>query len=167
MGKRALAVLLTLMLAACAGTPEATDAKLGEAVQGLPGLYDRQGESGEAKVLVIMPIFVASLTGYRFYMQEMVAQDPRRVTAQRVLSFDPGGKGKFVQTLWTLKDPARWRAGPSNPELFKGMVGDDVKAVGRAEVTAEQLTATELAFEPSGRIATNTGDAGLVRYRKR
>jgi hypothetical protein len=167
MVERLCAVVLTLALAACANTPEAADARLGEAVQGLPGIYDRQGAGDEAKVLVILPIFVPSLTGYRFYVQEMVAQDPKRVTAQRVLSFDPGGKGKFVQTLWSLSDPARWRSGPTNPELFKSMVRDDVKAVGRAEVTTEQLTAPQLAFDAGGRIATDTSDVTVVRYRKR
>lgn len=167
MAERLLVLLLVFALTACASTMEGADLKLGQSVQGLPGLYDRQGDGAEAMVLVIVPIFVPSLTGYRFYVQEMAAQDPRRVTAQRVLSFDPGKGGRFVQTSWSLSDPARWRTGPANPDLFKSMVKDDLKPTGRSEVTAARLTAPELAFDAAGRIAIDANDARAVRYRKR
>jgi hypothetical protein len=170
MGERWLALALVLLLGACTNKMEVAEAKLGQSIQALPGIYDRQGETqgGEALVLVIVPIYAPALSDYTFYVQEMVASDPRRITTQRVLSFDAAKDGKFTQTSWAMADPPRWRSGPTNPDLFKSMVKDDVRLGGRAEVTAEQLTAAELAFDVAGRIAaTDAETAQLVRYRKR
>jgi hypothetical protein len=168
MVERLLALVLVLVLGACTNKMEVAEAKLGESIQALPGVYDRQGQATEALVLVIVPIYAPALSDYTFYLQEMVASDPRRITAQRILSFDPAKDGKFMQTSWALADPPRWRSGPTNPDLFKSMVKDDVRLGGRAEVTAEQLTGAELSFDSAGRFAADdAGTASPVRYRKR
>jgi hypothetical protein len=168
MVERLLAIVLVLALGACTNKMEVAEAKLGQSIQALPGVYDREGQAPEALVLVIVPIYAPALSDYTFYMQEMVASDPRRITAQRILSFDPSKDGKFTQTTWALADPPRWRSGPTNPDLFKSMVKDDVRLGARAEVTADQLTAAELTFDPAGRFAAaDAAGTQLVRYRKR
>jgi len=163
-----LAALLACgALAACTNKMEVAEAKLGQAVQTLPGVYDRQGENPQGLVMVIVPIYAPSLSDYTFYVQEMVAEDPRRITAQRVLSFDPAEDGKFMQTTWSLADPPRWRSGPTNPDLFKSMVKDDVRLGGRTEVTAEQVNGAELVFDAGWRLASDTEAAQGTRYRRR
>jgi hypothetical protein len=166
MVERLCAVLLVLVLAACGSTPEAADARLGEAVQRLPGVYERQGGE-EARVLAIVPIFVASLTGYRFYVQEMDAQDSRRVISQRVLSFDAAKGGKVIQTNWSLADPTRWRTGPTNPELFKSMVQADLRPAGRSQIDTTSFTGPELVFDANGSLVADAAGAPVVHYRKR
>jgi hypothetical protein len=159
-------MVLALLLACvaftgCANKREAAEAKVGPAVQRLPGVYDREGQ--DRLVLVIVPIYAPSLSDHTFYLQEMVADDPRRITSQRVVSFHPGNGKKLVQSTWALAEPARWRDGHMKPDLFKSMVKDDVRIGGRAEVSVEQLTGTELVFDAEGLFAAE----GAARYRKR
>jgi hypothetical protein len=154
-----LAVLLAcLAFSGCANKRAAAEAKVGPAVQRLPGVYDGQGS-----VLVIVPIYAKSLSDHSFYLQEMVASDPRQITSQRVVSFQPGSGRKLIQSAWTFAEPARWRDGHVKPDLFKSMVKDDVRLGARSEVSAEQLKGTELVIGADGLFAAE----GAARYRKR
>jgi len=167
MVERLLAAVLVLCLGACANKMEVAEAKLGQSVQLLTGVYDRQGPASQPLVLVVAPIYVPTLSDYVFYLQEMVAEDPRRITGQRLMSFDPVKGGKIVQTSWALAEPARWRDGHLHPDLFKSMVKEDVRFGARTEVATDQLTETELAFDAAGRLVGQAESAQAVRYRKR
>ncbi len=161
-----LAVLLACVaFTGCANKRVVAEAKVGSAVHSLPGVYDRDGQGG--LVMVIVPIYAPSLSEHVFYAQEMVAQDPQRITSQRVMTFDPGQGKKIIQSNWALAEPARWRDGHMKPDLFKSMVKDDVRIGARAEVTAEQLAGTELVLGADGRILADAEGADAARYRKR
>jgi hypothetical protein len=155
------ALLACVAFTGCANKRAAAEAKVGPAVQRLPGVYERQGP--DRLVLVIVPIYAKSLSDHTFYMQEMLADDPRRITSQRVVSFDPGNGRKLLQSSWSFVEPGRWRDGHVKPDLFKSMVKSDVRIGARSEVSAEQLTGTELVLDADGLFAAD----GAARYRKR
>jgi hypothetical protein len=60
-----------------------------------------------------------------FYAQESAADDPRRITGQKVMVFAVVRKD-IVETDFSLSDPHRWRNGQRNPDLFKSLMTQDV-----------------------------------------
>lgn len=132
----ALAGLLWVDCAA-AKEPKA-EVEILELVQMFPGHWDNsaqvQEESArgvrphEALVLDIVPIEAIMLGDNVFYVQESVAGDPNRVLGQKVVMFGVV-KGKIVQTDFALNEPHRWRNGQNNPDLFKGIMTQDVRSI--------------------------------------
>lgn len=125
-----LAVAALAMLCACASGAKRAQSQLAELAQWLPGAYDNRTQAQAARgphgheplALVIVPIYAPALGKYAFYSQEMAADDPRRVTAQRVLAFDVGRDGEILQGTFALVEPVRWRDAHLNPDLFKGLI---------------------------------------------
>jgi len=79
-------------------------------------------------VLDIVPIEAIMLGDNVFYVQESVAGEPNRVLGQKVVMFGVV-KGKIVQTDFALNEPNRWRNGQNNPDLFKGILSQDVHSI--------------------------------------
>jgi CpeT/CpcT family (DUF1001) len=133
----ACVVLAGLALAGCAGSKEPKpDVELQELIQLLPGHYDNTAQvqsdiakgvnpPHEALVLDIVPIDAVMIGENVFYVQEGIAGDPRRVLGQKLMVFGVVKKD-VVQTDFALADPHRWRNGQLNPELFKGIMTQDV-----------------------------------------
>src|SRR6186713_827966 len=93
----AAAVLLATLalLAGCGGSMAQRKVELSQLGRLLPGEYDNQDQMklpGSAQLsalrVVIVPIYAPLLGRDIFYLQEMAADDARRVTAQRVLSLE-------------------------------------------------------------------------------
>ena len=138
--RSAVAVLLTyLALPGSTSARESPDAVLQELVQMLPGHYDNTAQvqadivrgvqsPHEAVVLDIVQIEALMLGDNVFYVQESIAGDPNRVLGQKVVMFGVVKKD-VVQTDFTLKEPNRWRNGQLSPDLFKGLMTDDVHSV--------------------------------------
>lgn len=112
--------------------------ELAELLQWLPGHYDSTAQEQsdvrggvrpphEALALDIVSIDAPMIGPHAFYLQESAADDPRRVTAQRILLFAIVKKD-IVESSWTLVEPHRWRNGQRNPDLFKGLLTEDVHA---------------------------------------
>src|SRR3954466_11800892 len=107
------ATLLALaLLAACGGTPAKRAVELAQLAKLLPGEYDnrdqvRSAESAQLPQLrvVIVPIYAPLVGKDIFYLQEMAADDSRRVTAQRVLSLEVTPKGRLLEGLYGLNEP--------------------------------------------------------------
>jgi hypothetical protein len=125
-----------LSLGACASKEENPDVELQELIQMLPGHYDNAAQAQsdvatgvqsphEALVLDIVPIDAVMIGENAFYVQEGIAGDPRRVLGQKIMVFGVVKKD-IVQTDFALADPHRWRNGQLNPELFKGIMTQDV-----------------------------------------
>jgi hypothetical protein len=125
-----------LLLAGCASKEANPDVELQELIQMLPGHYDNvaQAQSDVAKgvqpphealVLDIVPIDAVMIGENVFYVQEGIAGDPRRVLGQKIMVLGVVKKD-VVQTDFALADPHRWRNGQLNPELFKGIMTQDV-----------------------------------------
>ena len=125
-----------LALTGCASTEEKPDVAMQELVLMFPGHYDNTAQveadiahgvqpPHEALALDIVPIEAIMIGDNVFYVQESVAGDPQRVLAQKVVMFGVVKK-EIVQTDFALGEPHRWRNGQLNPDLFKGLMTQDV-----------------------------------------
>lgn len=132
-------VLACLILPGSAGAKENPDVALQELVQMFPGHWDNTAQvqadiaqglpsPHEAVVLDIVPIEALMLGENVFYVQESIAGDPNRVLGQKVVMFGVVKK-EIVQTDYALNEPNRWRNGQLNPDLFKGLMTQDVHTV--------------------------------------
>jgi hypothetical protein len=136
----AMAVALgCLILSAPARAGEKPEEVLQELVQTFPGHYDNtaqvQAEMArgvqsphEAVVLDIVPIEAIMIGDNVFYVQESIAGDPNRVLGQKIVVFGVVRKD-VVQTDFALAEPHRWRNGHLNPDLFKGLMVQDVRTI--------------------------------------
>src|SRR6266850_3533171 len=127
-----------LALAGCASTTEKPDVAMQELVLMFPGHYDNTAQveadiahgvqpPHEALALDIVPIEAIMIGENVFYVQESIAGDPKRVLGQKVVMFGVIKK-EIVQTDYALGEPNRWRNGHLNPDLFKGLMTQDVHA---------------------------------------
>ena len=128
-----------LMLPVHAGAGEKPDEVLQELVQMFPGHYDNTAQvqdeiahgvqpPHEAVALDIVPIEAIMLGDNVFYVQESIAGDPNRVLGQKIVMFGVVRKD-VVQTSFALVEPQRWRNGQLNPDLFKGLMIQDVRSI--------------------------------------
>jgi len=128
----------SLALAGCASNQEKPDVALQELVQMFPGHYDNTVQAQadlargvqpphEALALDIVPIEAIMIGENVFYVQESIAGDPKRVLAQKIVMFGVVKK-EIVQTDYSLAEPHRWRNGQLNPDLFKGIMTQDVRS---------------------------------------
>jgi hypothetical protein len=127
----------------------------------LPGNYDNTAQAKadvqngvhpphEAVELAIAPVEAIEIGDNVFYMQEMAADDPRRVLSQRIVIFKATDKG-IVESVNTLVDPLRWRDGQRNPEIFEGITARDFKAADGCDITwkLEEQPVDKNAAKPS------------------
>jgi hypothetical protein len=122
-----------LMLTACASQPKRADLFIAELASMLPGSYDnlaqsRQGGGHVALKLVIAPVQVPLVGEHVYYVQEMAADDERRVLAQRLYVLRPiEGSERAVLSQADFAETARWRDGHRNRDLFKSMLPHDLR----------------------------------------
>jgi hypothetical protein len=96
----------------------------------LPGIYDNAAQAPrETTVVVIVPVYVPSISDHVFFAESMPASDPQRISSQQLLSFAIDADGVIVQTNYALKDPLRWRSAYLTPELFEGLQAPDLKGM--------------------------------------
>jgi hypothetical protein len=74
-----------------------------------------------------------SFEKYAFYVQEMAADDPRRVMSQKILLFEMKDKD-IVESVWSLVEPLRWRDGHLNPDMFRAIVPRDLRQLPGCEL---------------------------------
>jgi hypothetical protein len=128
-------VAISLTLGACASQLKKAESELVELADLLPGRYnnvaqaqqDLKSGSGQhaGLILDIVRVDMPMLSHHVFYAQESAADDPLRITYQRILTFEAIKDGRIVQRIHTFKQPARWRDGQLNPGLFKGLMATD------------------------------------------
>ena len=139
-----VAALLLAGLAGCATRQAQDERRLAVFAADYAGVYvtDGTGADGAAGVapgaaaateeatrLGIVRIRVPLVATHVFYVHEASAADPRRVFAQRVWSAAIAEDGRgVVLTPWELVEPGRWRDGERNPDLFKSMLPQDLRA---------------------------------------
>ncbi|HEY0767612.1 MAG TPA: CpcT/CpeT family chromophore lyase [Steroidobacteraceae bacterium] len=155
----ATAVVAALgLLGACADQSKLRESELTQLLGWLPGNYDNtaQADSDAQRrvqpprdriALIILKVHTPRLGHHVFYVQEMAAEDPRRVMSEKMFSFRVDEKRGIVETVYTFAEPLRWRDGQEHPELFTGVVADDVRSVPGCELSwkkvGEQFTATQ------------------------
>jgi hypothetical protein len=158
------AALGCLMVAAlsssCATQEKSRDAELTELLVLLAGRYDNTGQvqsdiqhgvhpPHDPLALAIVPVDDPLIGEHVFYVQEMAADDPRRVMAQRIWTFgsaDKDDKGGLVQSVWTLKEPLRWRDAQQDPDILTSLTSRDISPVRGCNLTwkksGEKFTAS-------------------------
>jgi hypothetical protein len=154
MDKRLICLLAVASLAGCAESKLLrNEHDLDRLVTWLPGTYDNT-EQAKADIhngvrpphdpveLAIVPLGSVSVGRNAFYMQEMAADDPRRVLSQKVVIFNANDKG-IVESIATLKEPLRWRDGQRDPDMFLGLTPDDYKVLSGCELTWKRAGAPE------------------------
>jgi hypothetical protein len=122
-----------LLLAACAAQPKREDVFLEAFMAQLAGSYDNMAQSRAnpdhaALRLVIAPVAAGLIGDHVFYVQEMAADDPRRVIAQRLYvasAVDSGDAVVIRQADFT--EPLRWRDGHLNRDLFHSLLMQDLR----------------------------------------
>ena len=177
------------LLGGCASQEKLRQRELTQLLAWLPGQYEsslqvdstrRSLEPPHERIaLVIVSVYTPRLGHHVLFAQETAADDPRRVMSQRMWSFTVDDKRGIVETVYTFRDPLRWREGLQNPELFTGVVADDVHSSPGCELawktTGEEFTATQdrkLCHAAGGdapRSAELIGDTlvlGEYRFRK-
>jgi hypothetical protein len=148
----ALLVLIAALLPGCAAQKAEKQHKddLAELKHWLPGTYDDSAQANsDAKQgirpphdrvqLVIVNIPAPRLGHNAYYVQEMAADDPQRVMSERFWSFKEDEKKGIVQTIYTPKEPLRWRDGQSQPDLFTGIMVEDVESTPGCELTWKKV----------------------------
>jgi hypothetical protein len=144
------ALLASLLLVACVDQPQKQEQELGELVGLVAGHYDTiaqvraEARAGaplrEALQLAIVPVHTPLIGDAVFYLQEHVVNDPRRVTAQRLVMFEVAqGVPLLVETQLALVEPVRWRGGDENPELFRSLLPQDVKPIAGCEISWKKV----------------------------
>jgi hypothetical protein len=136
-GGRLAALLCGLAFAAhCLAAGSAKEeAFLNQLTATLPGSYDNLAQSRADGAdhpplrLMIVPVQAPLVGDHVYYVQEMAADDLRRVLTQRlyVINSVPK-KQQAILTQLDFKEPTRWRDGYRNPEVFRGMLTEDLRA---------------------------------------
>lgn len=132
MGATVLLLAAALSAAACTSEQKLRQAELAQLAALLPGTYDDRDAIGAdadrlALQIMIVPIYAPALAQHVFYSHETALDDPLRVTGQRLRAFDASKDGRIIERVYSLIEPARWRAGAETPDLFKSLMAADVR----------------------------------------
>ncbi len=107
---------------------------LASLVATLGGSYDniaqsRASSEHPALRMMVVPVQAPGVGEHVFYVQEMAADDARRVLAQRlyVLNGVPG-REQAILTQLDFNEPGRWRDGHQKRDLFRGLLVQDLRA---------------------------------------
>jgi hypothetical protein len=142
-GRLAAVTLLLCALAGggCADQQRQREGDLAELLAWLPGRYDnvaqaeRDAKNGvhpahEKIVIIIIPVQTPRLGHHVFYAQEMAADNAQRVMSERMFSFDIDEDRGIIGLMYNFVEPRRWRDGEQNPQIFTGVMAEDVVPVG-------------------------------------
>lgn len=152
------------LVSGCGGSLAERKGELAQLARLLPGDYDNKEQASSpdsanitALRLSIVPIYAPLVGRDIFYLQEMAADDARRVTAQRVLSLEVTPGGQLLQGVYALNEPSRWRDGHEKVDLFKSLLPNDLRLVEGCDVT----------WRLAGRRFTGANDAARCRITRR
>jgi hypothetical protein len=145
------------LLGGCASQGKLREEELTQLLAWLPGSYESGQPDSDARrslqppheriALIVARVYTPRLGHHVLYAQETAAEDPRRVMSERMWSFKVDDKRGILETVYTFREPVRWRDGLEHPELFTGVVVEDVRSVPGCELawkkTGEEFTATQ------------------------
>src|SRR3984957_7841372 len=115
--------LALLLLSVCPSASKKSVQAFDKFMQALPGQYDNRTQAKNdpsgahaAVAVVINPVNSLALGKAGMFERETAADDPRRVLAQHIWSFEMDKKGEhLVQTGTVFKEPLRWRHATDAP----------------------------------------------------
>jgi hypothetical protein len=129
------AVWLALMLLpVCAGASKKSEQEFDKFMQALPGQYDNRAQAKNdpsgahaAVAVVINPVNSLALGKAVMFERETAADDPRRILAQHIWTFEMDKKGEhLVQTVYVFKEPLRWLHATDDPYVLQSVLPDDL-----------------------------------------
>lgn len=173
-----IAVLVGLAQpAAAAQSARRTAQDFAEFLELLAGRYDTtaqaraEADAGlprrEPVLRVVVPVRAGFIGDTVYYVQESVAGDARRVIGQQLSLFATApGTGLIVETPVTFNEPLRWRDGERNPELFRSILPQDVKAQTGCEVLWRKVAGGFDGATDAARCR-RSGAGGVQRVEKR
>jgi hypothetical protein len=128
-----LSVAALLALGACATSKENKGEKdMTQLLVWLPGTYDT---SSQGIVLNVVKVYAPRVGKHTFYAQESASNDANRIMSERLLKFEVDeGSGAIVETVYNLVEPARYREGLNNTDLFLSIMPDEVRSVHGCQV---------------------------------
>ncbi len=115
----------------------------------------------EALALDIVPIEAIMIGENVFYLQESIAGDPNRVLGQKLVMFGVVKK-EIVQTNFALNEPNRWRNGQNNPDLFKGIMTQDVRSTKGCSLRWKRSEGKFVGSNDPRTCHARAGGAGLI-----
>lgn len=130
---RLLWIGLALLVASCASGPKPDQVFLGQLLGNLGGSFDNLAQSRASPdhaplKLMIAPVDAPLVGDHVFYVQEMAADDDRRVLAQRVYIVDAVPDQELAVLVQAdLAEPLRWRDGHLKRDVFRGMLKEDLR----------------------------------------
>jgi CpeT/CpcT family (DUF1001) len=139
---RAAASLAVLLLAGC--TTEATRRQIefDKLVKSLPGQYDNRAQasndvSGQhaAVALLIRPVDALAVGKIVMFVRETAADDPRRILAQHIWTFDMDKNNRLVQTIYLFKEPQRWVHAADDPYVIQSVLPNDLSVLSGCDLT--------------------------------
>lgn len=175
------------LLCGCADQAKQRESELTQLLAWLPGNYEgvaaadarrTSGAAGQRIALVIVKVYTPRLGHHVLYAQESAADDARRVMSERMLSFAVDEKRGIVETVYTFAEPLRWRDGQEHPELFTGVVVEDVLSVPGCELlwskAGERFTASRdpgrcreaTPGEPAAELTADSLEVAGYRFRR-
>jgi hypothetical protein len=156
--------LATLALAGCSTEASRRQADFDTLIQKLPGTYDnlvqaRSDSSGAhaAVALLIRPVNALTVGRVVFFVRETAADDPRRVLAQHVWTFELDKKNRMVQTIYVFKEPQRWVHAVDDPYVIQSVLPDDLSALSGCELI---WTRNDDGFQAAAKPETCRDSAG-------
>ena len=183
-------VVALALLCGCADQQKVREQDLGELIAWLPGRYDNSAQVAEeskqsghpalqAIALLIMPVSASRLGHHVFFVQESAANDPRRIMGSSMFSFDTDEKNGIVGLVYEFNEPVRWHDGLQHPELFNGLMTEDVSSAGCEFIWKKQGDAFIASHDPkrchstvpqagqnAAELTPNTFSVGAYHYKR-
>jgi hypothetical protein len=175
----ATGVALVLALPAAAAQPSRRAAQdFADFLDLLAGRFDTgaqsrseseaSGSRREAVQRVVAPVRAGFIGDTVYYVQENVAGDSRRVIGQQLLLLAIAqGAPAIIETPVALNEPLRWRDGDRNPELFRSILPQDVKALAGCEVVWRRVAGGFDGATDPARCRSSAGGGGTLRIERR
>ena len=153
-----------LLLAGCHTEASRREAELDKLIKSLPGQYDNRAQaasdsSGEhaAVALLIEPVNALTVGKIVMFVRETAANDPRRVLAQHIWTFDLDKQQHLVQTIYLFKEPQRWLHAADDPYLLQSLLAEDLAPLSGCNLVWSK---SDLGFQASTKAAECRGSAG-------
>jgi hypothetical protein len=134
--------LALLVPAGCTSEATRRQAEFDVLLQKLPGQYDNLAQahsdaSGEhaAVALLIRPVNALTVGKIVMYVRETAADDPRRVLAQHIWTFELDKQNRLRQSIYLFKEPQRWVHAADDPYVIQSMLPDDLSALSGCSLT--------------------------------
>jgi CpeT/CpcT family (DUF1001) len=129
-----LGLLLLLPVCGIGASKKERERSFDTLLQVLPGQYDNRTQAKNdasgahaAVAVVINPVNSLALGKAVMFERETAADDPRRILAQHIWTFELDKKSEhLVQTVYVFKEPLRWLHASDDPYVLQSVLPEDL-----------------------------------------